>query len=646
MNMKIRSSILLLLSVLSFSSCLEKLDDEFLYTFTGETITEFLYQRPETYSSFAQVLKKANMTSLLATRGSYTCFAPTNDAFEDFLRMKGLPSIDSLSMDDINEVAFSHIIKHKYLTTDLAEGAIPTANMNDRYLMVSFQAIDDTTFVVLLNKKSQFKIKDVEVVNGVVHTLNQVLLPSNSLLPDLMTENPDISIFTEALFLTGLSDSMRRYMDEAWEPMPYVNFKKSYRRTPVQPGKRYYGYTALVETNDLYRSVGIDNLEDLKAYAKDVNDRMYPEDGGAYDTLWTNPRNPLNRFVAYHLLPRTIYYNNFYCNVGVVSGCESYDYFETLSNQLIRTCNTNGVTVNRSFTMPEKGMRHNGLVGSQVLPWVSDVYDQAAINGIYHYINGMLVYDESVRDGVLNERIRIDMASLLPEMMNNNLRGGNYREAAQVFAFDNDYFDDLTCSKDTRIFYQSVPQAEVHYLQDAFFFEGTYDISLRLPPVPEGTYEIRVGIRGINIYGIAQFYVDSVPYGIPLDLSVYGHPWGWPAWDDGNINWEEEYYKDPNGNMLYLPDLDIALDKSYRNKGFMRGPAGVCMWPNQTVNRQFRWYRAQYRKIVTTKYLTEDRPHHLRIRSVVEDDSKQGMIDYIELCPKSIYDGEYGEDIY
>ena len=98
--------------------------------------------------------------------------------------------------------------------------------------------------------------------------------------------------------------------------------------------------------------------------------------------------------------------------------------------------------------------------------------------------------------------------------------------------------------------------------------------------------------------------------------------------------------------MLYLPDLDVALDKSFRNRGFMRGPAGVCMWPNQTVNRQFRWYRAQYRKIVTTKYLSEDRPHYLRIKSVLEDDNKQGMIDYIELCPKSIYDAEGGEDIY
>jgi uncharacterized surface protein with fasciclin (FAS1) repeats len=628
------------------SSCLEKLDDEYLYTFTGETVMDYLKNRPETYSSFSRILVRANVSSLLATRGSYTCFAPTNEAFDDYFRQMGIAGPDALTDEEAQKLVYGHLLSRSYLTTDLSEGAIPVANMNDRYLMVSFQTINDTTLAVLINKKSQIILKDAIQVNGVVHTMNQVLSPSNSLLPDLMAENPEISIFTEALFLTGLSDSIRRYMDEEWEPMPYIKQKKSYRTRARQPEKRYYGYTALVEPDEVYKANQINSLDDLKAYAKAVNDRMYPDDHGQYDEDWTNPRNPLNRFVSYHLLPRTIYYNNFYCRLGTVSGCESYDFFETLNHTLIRTCNANGISINRSFTMPETGMRHNGINGVKVQPWRSDTYEQSAINGIYHYINGILVYDETVRDGVLNERIRIDLAGLLPEMMNNNLRAGNDRLAHTVFAFDDSYFDDLSASKDTRIFYQSVMLGEVHYQQDAFFFEGVYDVTLRLPPVPEGVYEVRVGIRGVNLYGIAQFYVDSQPCGIPLDLSVYGHPWGWPAWDDGHINWEEDYYVDPSGNLMYLPDVSASLDKSYRNKGFMRGPAGVCMWPNQTVNRQFRWYRAQYRKIVVTMNLTEGESHYLRIKSVLEDDDKQGMIDYIELCPKSIYDAEGGEDIY
>ncbi len=80
------------------------------------------------------------MFSLLATRGSYTCFVPTNEAVNNYLTEKGVGSVDSLSQEEIMEIAYGHIIMQAYLTTDLDEGAIPVPNMNDRYLTVSFEA--------------------------------------------------------------------------------------------------------------------------------------------------------------------------------------------------------------------------------------------------------------------------------------------------------------------------------------------------------------------------------------------------------------------------------------------------------------------------------------------------------------------------
>lgn len=618
--------LILTLMLVSLTSCLEHLDDEYLYTFTGETVADYLKNRSETFSDFITVLEKTNMISLLATRGAYTCFAPTNAAFEAFLREQGHHYVDSLKQEELEEIAFSHILMAKYLTTDLAEGAIPTANMNDRYLMVSFLAESDTALAVMINKVSRINVKDTEVVNGVVHTLNKVLQPSNSLLPDLMTENPDISLFNEAMFLTSLSDSMRLYVDYSWERMPYIKQTGAYRKTAVQPEKRKYGYTALVETNAIYASKGIHNLDDLKAYAKALNDRMYPADGGAYDTLWTDHRNPLNRFVSYHLLPRTIYYNMFYCTIGTVDGIGSYDFFETMNKALIRTSNSHdGIRINASDRWKQAGIK--------VLPNVGD-NDQNAINGMYHYIDDMLAYDENVRDVVLNDRIRIDMSSLFPEMMSNNLKSGSVRSSHFVLALGNDYLDDLQISKDTRMFYQSVMDGDVTYLQDCFFFEGTFDVKFRIPRVPEGTYEVRIGAKGVNTYGIVQYYFDRTPCGIPLDMRTYGDKWGWPqgSLHDNTDAWSEE--------------LEIEVDKAYRNKGFMRGPAGQCLWPNQSRNRQFRWYRASYRKIVTTTTLDEDTDHYIRMKSVMEDDTKACLIDYIELCPKSIYDAEGGEDIY
>ena len=51
-----------------------------------------------------------------------------------------------------------------------------------------------------------------------------------------------------------------------------------------------------------------------------------------------------------------------------------------------------------------------------------------ALNGYIHPISDMMVYEEWVPKGVLNERIRIDFTALIPEMMSASLRCPTYEE--------------------------------------------------------------------------------------------------------------------------------------------------------------------------------------------------------------------------
>ena len=80
-----------------FYSCTDDSVGENFYTFTGQTVTDFLEDDSEKFSDFIHVLKKAEMWGLLQTYGSFTCFAPTNGAFEDYLTQKGKSSIEMLS---------------------------------------------------------------------------------------------------------------------------------------------------------------------------------------------------------------------------------------------------------------------------------------------------------------------------------------------------------------------------------------------------------------------------------------------------------------------------------------------------------------------------------------------------------------------
>ena len=46
----------------------------------------------------------------------------------------------------------------------------------------------------------------------------------------------------------------------------------------------------------------------------------------------------------------------------------------------------------------------------------------------------------------------------------------------------------------------------------------SYDVTFRLPNVPPGTYELRLGYCALVDRGIGQVYVDGIPQGIPMDM--------------------------------------------------------------------------------------------------------------------------------
>ena len=55
--------------MLLFVACREEIDESNRYTFTGETIADYLLHRSEEYSHMITLLKRANLFGLLATYG-------------------------------------------------------------------------------------------------------------------------------------------------------------------------------------------------------------------------------------------------------------------------------------------------------------------------------------------------------------------------------------------------------------------------------------------------------------------------------------------------------------------------------------------------------------------------------------------------
>lgn len=595
---------------------------ENFYTFTGNTIGSYLEKNQGTYSEFWKAVKKANLQDLSKSYKKYTCFAPTDSAMRNFYKEKGVISIDQLSDSIVRYIVYSHLIPDKiYMSTDFVEGALSFTNMNSRYLVVGFKS-QDIVVNVVINTNSVVIEKDIKVENGVIHSLDRVLTPATSAIPTLMAGDERISLFAKALEVTGLDAELQLLRDDSYTP---EKNPLSIDGTTIcrSPKLRKFGYTVFAESNNVYAAAGIDttSLEGLKAYAKSIYDVMYPEDANVTDPK--DKRNSLNRFIAYHVIDKTVNYNNFFYKANMALGVPLYEFMETFCpNTIFKVSNeTGGVVINSDQT--------RGVAGAHVLP-IESGRVQDTQNGVYHLIDNILVYDQKVVTMLLNTRIRMDVASIQPELMTNGIRfekGDNpsgITGAANYYKFPDGYLKNVSIiSNNTRLYYLQGNKTWGNYQADEMMAQGSFDFVMRFPPVPAGTYEIRFGYTANALRGIIQFYVDGEPQGIPLNMKKLATN---PA-----IGWITDA-----GTL----DDGIENDKMMRNRGYMKGGDSYLMNGGPATCRN---HNGALRRIICTKTWDTDGPHYLRFKSVSDVALDQFMIDYFEFVPKNVYNNPNGE---
>ncbi|MBQ7513800.1 MAG: fasciclin domain-containing protein [Prevotella sp.] len=645
---------LLVFAAQALVSCSDEPDGENYYTFKGEMVSDYLDNRPELYSEFTEILHRSGLYGMMATYGTYTCFAPTNTAIESYLREHGYKTVADLSKAECDTLSWNHIISETFFTTDLADGNIPTENMNGRFLTFSCDGdAEGGNAMYYVNMASKLVVRDDSVENGVVHTLDRVIQPSSSYLPEKLLDDKNISLFTSALTLTGLSDSLYAYLDETYtidldsvyKPIPFHRTGATYQM--YYPAERKKRFTALVETNKVFAEAGINNLDDLKQRAKEVYDQVYPDDAGLYDDDWTDRRNPLNRFVSYHLLPYYAAINDFTISesgINYKTTCampnliDCTDWYTTLMPGTVMKFSSpsEGMFINRKgvgskytvqgvkvYTPSEMTAIHDQELEEAGLP-VEPLNNQA-LNGIYHYIDKVLFYDLETRDVVFNDRIRWDVITMSTEFLNAGARGntnGNHLTGFKVV----DGWDFHGVNPTLALRERGVWMATY---SDAVDLIGQFDIAFKLPPVPENTYEIRFAYGAGNDRGVVQIFFgeknDMKPMGLPIDFTIWG--------GDPRIGW----VADTEDN-----EENRAIDKAMHNRGIMKD---MDSW-NQGGSNNLRANSGKFRKILTTQRLDPTKEYWLRIKLVSDNPQAELPINYFEFCPKSVYAGQTAEDTH
>ena len=643
---------------LSIAACTDDIDKSNRYTFTGETVADFMLNRSDKYSHFINLLKRANLLGLLSTYGQYTLFLPDNNAVEKYLAEQdsiyhatkdspifvntgiSSPHIDELSDSMAIVIARNHLLNARYQTADMSEGALFTRNFNNRNLGISYDVVDES-FYIMINNKSAIISGDNEVENGIIHIVDKAINPVEMNLPQLIGSCNFFSIFNEALNITGFKDSLQLDIDNTytWDPTATSGVM-----TPTYyPKTKYQKYTGFLETDEVFNANGIYTLDDLKAFAEKWYGTEDRENA-------RSPQNALYKFVAYHFLDREITYDRivYHDLRGAIimdseqtmcADADRYDYFETMQGRLMKvikplsTIHGSNIYINFSKRELPYNINMHPHINVRIIPLTEFVhsnemyakFDQMASNGIIHPIDKILIYNEDEMVGnILNERIRIDVASLLPELSSNGLRFvGRYSENLEYPAIPDGYAPYLKI-RDGLVQYLVTFYS---YFRDALVLCNNYDISLRIPPLPARTYEIRFGyFKGLtgsstgsndNLYRgkkLVQIYIDGKVASSPEDYGISNY-------SKGAVPDNETY------------DNGLENDKFMRNVGWMKAPDCYKVIDNYGGDFVARHSGNHTRRIINRRYLDE-KEHWIRFRNVGE--SGKLLLDYLEFVPLNI----------
>lgn len=625
--------LMLIFIILTFSSCDDKIEDDSYYTFKGETMGDYISNRPGYYSEFSKLLEMTGAMGLLNAYGKYTCFLPDNEAMINFYHSRGKDSLSDFATDSLKKIVYDHIIKNFTVTSDLfVNGFIPYLTMSGRYIKIGFEP-GNNTLEYKVNTTSTIGIKDIEVHNGVIHTLDEVLSPTENTLVEAIATDKKFSLFFEALLATGLQQRISPVKDESYAPTE-SDLEDEGNFTGIGsiihvPKERKYGFTALIESNATYAKYGITTLDQLKAYASQIYDQIYPEDASVTDI--TDSRNSLNRFIAYHLINKKISsklfiekYDNtgqYYETKGETHSIKSQDMFEYLETMCLNTL----IEVRTLRTTNEYNVFN--MINETGAIRLTDDFDNDAVNGVYHEIDGILAYTTDVDRMMSSKRLRMDAASFFPELTNNNIRVGHASPdyPSELWLFPQGYIERVKTSTTTQFGYFNADDRFLDYQGDEVFLSGLYEFEIETPPVPAGTYEVRFGYQPTNNRGAAQLYWDGQPTGIPLDLRLLA--------DDPKIGYIQPGFDatDPDG---------YENDKMLRNRGYMKAPANFQVINTAWYSGTGRMSRSAIRRILGIYTFNEAGTHTFTVKAVR---GGEFMFDYLEFVPVEVL--EY-EDIY
>lgn len=227
---------LLLVMIVAFS-CSDDDDDVMI---ENRNIVQIAQATPELSTLVSALTKYPNLVNTLSAPGTFTVFAPDNDAFAALL-----PIIGQTSIDDIPENVLENVLQyHVHAAAAVQSGSITSGLLtmvNGENATIS---INNGVFI----DNSQVTTADVLASNGVVHIIDNVIVPP-SMLPIVGT------IVAPAYFNKEFTTLIAAV--QAADP--------SILQLLLSNGPSDSGLTLFAPTNDAFTAAGITDLSAVAA---------------------------------------------------------------------------------------------------------------------------------------------------------------------------------------------------------------------------------------------------------------------------------------------------------------------------------------------------------------------------------------------
>jgi len=466
----------------------------------NESISAFIQteasEEQDSFSMFKEVMIKGNMERTLTARNpkgnNYTLFLPTDEAFEKFIEQSNtFNSFDDLLNDStfVSTLVRYHVVNIAVGRNDFPFGALPDTTLTGDNLTINYTGPVDST-IIKVNNLASVIISNIELTNGFVHVIDEVLTPVVFNSYEWIAEKPEYSIFVEALEITGLQDT--------FDAIGMVDGKL-----------RYPAITLMVESNELFSQNGINSIEDLK--------KEYSPGSQQY----TEYTNGLYQFVAYHIMEGREFLNDF---EGEESNINTY-----ASAPISIDGRGIDIKINEGVEVFDTLVSQNDTTFIDFVKIQYDISNVLTKNGAIHFIDQVMdVYTPKIveRRFQFYEEPMISRAS----------------ENPNEYLFDDvEEFSVLTWSGVEELTYvKSSSGLDQIWNNDYIEVDGNFTITYEIPKILPGKYlfQIRTNEDDRDNATI-QIFLDGKKIGRNIDLS--SDPISWSSvwyFDVGQVNFQ------------------------------------------------------------------------------------------------------------